>query len=153
MVVNYTRLNSCLIRDQAQVFPTGKEMRQQLGKKCKVWATIDALAAYYHINVNKRDQDQTNFMLPKGMYFFKKTVMGNMLCSESWLRASGEVIIGLEGMYKLMDDLLLGGEDNKQLAERLEKLLATCKDAGMTLSSNKVQLGEKVSFAGYIIDG
>ena len=47
---DYTHLNSCFItsdRDQAQVFSTGEEIRQQLGKECQVWATTDALAVYY----------------------------------------------------------------------------------------------------------
>ena len=35
----------------------------------------------------------------------------------------------------------------------MEALLARCQKAGMTLASNKVQVGSKVSFDGYIIDG
>ena len=57
LLVDYTSLNSCLIRDQAQVFPTGEEMRQQLGKECKVWATSDALAVYYQREVYKMVND------------------------------------------------------------------------------------------------
>ena len=56
-------------------------------------------------------------------------------------------------MFKLVDDLLIGGCDNKELAERMEALLARCQKAGMTLTTNKVQVGRKVSFARYIIDG
>ena len=66
LVVEYTRLNSCLIRDQAQVFPKREEIRQQLGKECKVWATSNALVAYYQINIDKKDQHKTTFMLPWG---------------------------------------------------------------------------------------
>ena len=39
LVGDYTQLNFCLIRDQALVFPTWEEIRQQLGKECQVWAT------------------------------------------------------------------------------------------------------------------
>ena len=38
------------------------------------------------------------------------------------------------------------------MAERLEALLIRCRAVGMTLTSNKVQVGSRVSFAGYIID-
>ena len=92
-------------------------------------------------------------MLNSGRYFFRKTVMGNRLSSDTWLRASDGVIEGLEGVYKLVDDLIIGGKDYAQLAERLEALLKRCRKAGMTLASNKVQVGSRVSFAGYIIDG
>ena len=43
--------------------------------------------------------------------------------------------------------------DYAQLAERLEALLIRCRKVGMTLASNKVQVGSRVSFDGYINDG
>ena len=79
--------------------------------------------------------------------------MGNCLSSDTWLRASDEVMEGLDWVFKLVDDLLIGGRDYVQLAERVEALLKRCREAGMTLASNKVQVGSRVSFAGYIIDG
>ena len=38
------------------------------------------------------------------------------------------------------------------MAERLEALPIRCRAAGMTLASNKVQVGSRVSSAGFIID-
>ena len=114
---------------------------------------MDALAAYFQIRVAKEHHPKTTFMLHSGRYFFRKTGMGNRLSSDTWLRASDEVIEGLDGVFKLVDDLLIGGRDYVQLAERVEALLKRCREAGMTLASNKVQVGSRVSFAGYIIDG
>ena len=78
--------------------------------------------------------------------------MGNRLSSSTWLRASDEVIKGLDGVFKLVDDLLIGGQDYVQLAEKFEPLLKRCRDAELTLASNKVQVGSRVSFLGYMID-
>ena len=111
LVVDYTGFNSCLIRDQAQVFPTGEEIRQQLGPECKVWICMDALLAYFQINVKKQDQPKTTIMLHSGRYFFRKTVMGNRLSSDTWLKASDEVTENLDSVFKLVDDLLIGGRD------------------------------------------
>ena len=63
------------------------------------------------------------------------------------------MIEGLPGVFKLVDDMLIGGKDYAQLAERLEALLKRCRKAGMTTASNKVQVGSRFNFAGYIIDG
>ena len=60
LLVDYTGLNFCLIRDQAQLFPTGEEIMQWLSKQCKVWATSNSLAAYYQIDVDKRDQEKAS---------------------------------------------------------------------------------------------
>ena len=76
---------------------------------------MDALAAYFQINVAKEDQHKTTFMLNTGRYYFRKTVMGNRLSSDTWLKASNEVIKGLPGVFKLVDNLLIGGNDYTQL--------------------------------------
>ena len=55
--------------------------------------------------------------------------------------------------FKLVDNMLIGGRDYAQLADRFEALLKRCRKAGMTLASNKVQVGSRVSFASYIIEG
>ena len=79
--------------------------------------------------------------------------MGNKLSSDTWLRASDEVTNGLPGTYKLVDDILIGAADYDELARRLEALLVRCDAADMTLSSNKVQVGRRVTFAGYVVEG
>ena len=99
---------------------------------------MDALAAYFQIKVRNEDRDKTTFMLHSGRYFCRKTLM---------------VIEGLHGVFKLVDDLIIGGKDYAQLAGRLEALLKRSRKAGMTLASNKVQVGSRVNFAGYVIDG
>ena len=104
LVVDFSHLNKCLIWDQSQVFPTGEEMRQQLGPECVVLVCIDALGAYFLIYVAKEDKHKTIFLLSQGRYVFCKTVMGNRLSSYTWLKASDEVIKELPGVFKLVDD-------------------------------------------------
>ena len=94
LVVDFTKLNDCLIRDQPQVFPTGEEIRQQLGPECKVWICMDALAAYFQIKVRKMHQPKTTFMLHSGRYFFRKTVMGNCLSSMAQGERCGDRELG-----------------------------------------------------------
>ena len=114
---------------------------------------MDALAAHFQIKVRKEDCHKTTLMLHSGRYFFRKTVMGNRLSSDTWLRASDEVIEILDRVFKLVNNLIIDGKYYAQLAERLKALLIRCRAAGMTLASNKVQVGSRVSFAGYIIKG
>ena len=53
------------------------------------------------------------------------------------------MIENLDGVFKLVDDLIIGGKDYAQWAERLEGLLIRCRAAGMTLASNQVQVGSR----------
>ena len=80
-------------------------------------------------------------MLHSGRHFFCRTVIRNRLSSDTCDLAQGKVIERLDWVFKLVKDLLIGGRDYTQLAERVE-----------TLAGTKVQVGTKMSFAGYIID-
>ena len=111
LVVDFTRLNEQLIHDQSQVFPTSEDIRQQLGANCKVWICMEALLAYFQIKVRKEDQHKTTFMLHSERYFFLKTLLGNCLSSDTSLRASHEMIEGLHGVFKLVDDMLMGSKE------------------------------------------
>ena len=153
LVCDFTNLNSYLTRDQPATFPTGDDIRKQLGSDCKVWACIDCLSAYYQVKIRPSDVPKTCFLVNNKRFQFLSTVMGNKLSSDTWLRASDEVTNGLPGTFKLVDDILIGATDYEQLSVRLEALLVRCDAADMTLSSNKVQVGEKVTFAGYVLDG
>ena len=44
---------------------------------------MDALAGYFQIKDTKEDQPKTTFMLHSNRYFFRKTVMGNRLSSDT----------------------------------------------------------------------
>ena len=103
--------------------------------------------------MDKRNQYKTTFLINQGRSFFRKTVMANKLSSDSWMRASDKVIYGLEGVNKLVGDLPIAGKDYTQMVEKMEELLERCREAGMTLVGNHVQVRKKVSFAGYVIDG
>ena len=152
LVVDFTGLNSYLIRDQAATFPTGDDIRKQLGPDCKVWMCMDALSTYYQVKIRPSDVHKTTFIVNNKRYQFLSTVMGNKLSSDTWLRASDEVTNGLPGVFKLVDNLLIGGRDYAELAARVDALLARCQAVNMTLSSNKIQVGPRVTFAGYVVE-
>ena len=79
--------------------------------------------------------------------------MGNKLSSDTWLRASDEVNNYLPRVSNLVDDILIGACDYEELGWRMDALLATCETADMTLSSNKVQVGLRVTFEGHVGGG
>ena len=65
--------------------------------------------------------------------------MGNRLSSDSWLKARDKLIKGQgqgPGVFKLVDDLLIGGRGFKELAERVGAPLERYRNVGFTLASN-----------------
>ena len=65
---------------------------------------------YFPIDMMKEDKHKTTFMLSQGTYVFRKRVLGNPLSSKIWLKASNEEIKGLPVIFKLEDNLLVGGK-------------------------------------------
>ena len=143
LVVDFTGLNSYLTCDQPATFPTGDGIRKQLGPECKVWACMDMLSAYYQVRIRPSDVPKTCFIVNNKRFQFLSTVMGKKLSSDTWLRASDEVNNDLPGVFKLVDNILIGAPKYEELAQRIEALLARCEAVDMTLSSNKVQVGTR----------
>ena len=75
---------------------------------------MHALSAFFHIDMVKEDQHKTNLMLNQGRYFFCKTVLDNGLTSDTWVKTSDKVVAGLPVVFKLVDNLLIGGRDYTQ---------------------------------------
>ena len=58
--------------------------------------------------VRKKDRHKTTFIMHSGRYFFRKTLMGNRLSSDTRLKAGNEVIENLDGVFKLVDNFIIG---------------------------------------------
>ena len=52
---------------------------------------------------------------------------------------------------KLVDDILIMGENKEELLERMEKLINHCHEQRITLNDRKIQVGQSVKFGGHII--
>ena len=98
LVVDFTGLNSHLSRDQPATFPTADDIRKQLNQDCNVWLTADVLLAYYQVGIAPDDVHKTTFIVNNKRFQFLKTVMGNKFSSDTWLRASDDVITGFHGV-------------------------------------------------------
>ena len=58
--------------------------------------------------VRKKDCHKTTFMMHSGRYFFWKTLMANRLSSDTRLKAGNEMIENLDGVFKLVDNFIIG---------------------------------------------
>ena len=108
--------------------------------------------AYFQIAVAVSDMHKTKIMLNQGRYIFRKTVMVNRLSSNSWLKAINEVIEGLHGVFKLVNNLLIGAQlqgVGGKSGGADHKVQEGQHDPGQQQRAG----GQEVSFSGYVIDG
>jgi hypothetical protein len=95
----------------------------------------------------------TTFILPSGKYRYTRAPMGLNALSDEFCRRTDEALAGVDGVVKVVDDILVQAEDYDQLEERLEQVLERCRAARITLTKGKFFVGEQVKFAGFIITG
>jgi hypothetical protein len=77
--------------------------------------------------------------------------MGLNASSDEWCARSDAALEGLEKTRKIVDDILVWASSWEELCERVRSVLERCKQHGITLSRDKMQMGSEVRFAGHVI--
>ena len=75
--------------------------------------------------------------------------MGLSASSDEFCYRSDQIVQGLPGILKLVDDILVFAATEDELLSRIKLLLDRCRQHGLTLSRKKIQIGSSVDFAGY----
>ena len=77
--------------------------------------------------------------------------MGLSCSSDEFCRRSDRIIDGLQGVRKLVEDILIQAPDIETQQIRIEELLKRCRTNNFTLSRKKLEIGEVVEFTGQIV--
>ena len=155
IVVDYSPLNNFIDRP-VHPFNSGLEILKNLKPNSRVFAKLDCTRAYFQVPLDEESKKLTTFLLPGdqgGCFVFNRAPLGLASSGDEWCRRSDEVLRGLTGCHKLIDDILIEGTDYPQLFERIEALLVRCEAHNITLSPSKFEVGPQVNFGGYFVSG
>jgi hypothetical protein len=152
LVTDYTALNRFVTRP-VHPFPSPVDVMRLIKPESKVFAKLDAYSGYFQIPLEPESSLMTTFILPSGKYRYTRAPMGLNASSDEFCRRTDEALAGVDGVVKVVDDILVQAEDYDQLEERLEQVLERCRAARITLTKGKFYVGEEVKFAGFIITG
>jgi hypothetical protein len=150
LVCDFTGINR-FVRRPVHPFPSPQQLLQCIGHRAKVFATFDAVQGYHQIPLDYESSLLTTFILPSGRYRYTRAPMGLNASSDEWCARSDAALAGVEGVQKIVDDILIWAEDGRQLRDRVDAVLSRCRQNGITLSQKKAKWGNRVSFAGYIV--
>ncbi len=148
LVVDNSEVNKSIKRP-IHPFLAGPEQLTIIPPEAKVFCKLDALWGFYQIDLAEESRHITTFICEFGTFEFCRAPMGLNCSGDEFCRRSDEALHGIEGVTKLVDDILIFAEDYKQLFERVETVLQRCTDHNITLSRSKIEIGHKVTFAGY----
>ena len=148
LVVDLSPLNEYIERP-THPFTAGMHLIKNLNPNSKVFCKLDAVLGYFQIPLDEESKKFTTFLLPSGRYRFLRAPMGLSASSDEWCKRSDEALYGIPGVHKLVDDILIEATDYDDLLEKLESVLERCLKSNITISLDKLQIGDSVIFAGY----
>ena len=151
LVLDNRYQNKYLERDPYP-FQSPKELAKSLPPSASVFIVVDLWKGYYQCPLEDEDQIDTTFMVHEmGCYKFLRAPQGCALSGDHFNRVTESLIEGIRGCIKLIDDILIFGQTIAETFHSFEQLLKRCKEKEFTLHPKKVQIGNKVTFAGFVI--
>lgn len=150
LVTDFSEVNKLVIRP-VHPFTPGPELLKAIPHTAKFFAKVDFLKGFYQIPLSPCSQNATSFICERGTFVYLRAPMGLNASGDEFCRRSDDALIGLQGIVKLIDDVLVFAETEDQLYERLEAVIQRCQDTGITLSMNKIDIGRQMNFAGFHI--
>ena len=145
---NLTRLNQCVFRERYPL-PAVEQILAQLSG-AKIFTKLDANSGFWQMPLSPESAPLTTFLTPFGRFCFHRLPFGITSAPEYFQRQMSEMLKDLEGVLCLMDDVL---ETESEHNDRLDKVLQTMQNVGMTLNKEKCQFSQKsIMFLGQLID-
>ena len=117
----------------------------------KYFCSLDMVKGYHQIELDDESSELTTFLLPYGRFKYRRAPMGLCSSSDEFCRRSDEAIKGMQGVQKIVDDILIHACSMETLFQRIRDVLQRCRKHGITISKKKMQIGQQVKFAGYLV--
>lgn len=149
--VDLTELNKCVQREFHPL--PSVEYTLNLLTGAKYFSKLDANSGFWQIPLDEKSSYLTTFITPFGRFRFLRLPFGISSAPEHFQRRMMQLLEKTPGTVCHMDDILIWGNDQAEHDQRLNIVLETLKNAGITLNERKCQFSVKrVKFLGHIID-
>ena len=147
-------LNAALKREHYKL-PVFDDVLPKL-QDAKVFSKLDVREAYWHVRLDVESSKLTTMITPFGRYRWKRLLFVLKVSSEIFQRKLDELSEGLEGVFSVVDDIVVAGcgqtmekaqIDNQQ---KLTKTLKRCAKKNIVLNKDKQQTGlTEIAFHGH----
>ena len=153
LVADLTELNKRCVKDVYH-FPSPEDLWKKVKPGSKLFLSIDACSSYHQVKLSEESKKLVRVSLPQGIFEYQVAAQGHMNSGSSWNRFSDkalEAAIKNGDCSKGVDDLLIEGETEEEILQKLERVLEQARKSNLTFSRKKVMFGSEVDFCGYRI--
>jgi len=153
MCIDFRKLNNVTIKD-AYSLPLIDDILFSIGKKVKVFSTIDLFSGFYQIPMFHEDIPKTSFTTMYGNYQFRVMPFGLCNAPGTFQREMNRIFFPLIGkcMFIYIDDLIIFSPTFEQHIEDLKKVFDILKDNGLKINLDKCDFfKESVELLGHTV--
>ncbi|XP_054828347.1 uncharacterized protein K02A2.6-like [Eublepharis macularius] len=119
----------------------------------KIFAKLDLAQAYQQLPVDEAMAEAQTIVTHRGAFKVKRLQFGVNVAPGIFQGIMEGLLRGIPGVIPYFDDVLIAGESESALAERLRCVLRKLQDAGLKVKREKCQFAvESVEFLGFLID-
>ncbi|MCG8032064.1 MAG: RNA-directed DNA polymerase, partial [Candidatus Thiodiazotropha taylori] len=150
LCVDMRRANLAVKRERFPI-PTIDKILQDLNQSC-IFSKLDLRMGYHQIELHPESREITTFSTHKGLYRYKRLMMGISCAPEMYQKCIQQLIQHVDGAHNILDDIIVHGTSREEHDKRLIQVLGTLKDNGLTLNKDKCELNmSKLVFMGHVL--
>lgn len=137
------------IRFESYPFPTAEDLMAKLDAAA-YFSKIDIKDAYHQVELAQESRFITTFITKDGLYRFKRLMFGMRNAPADYQKTMAQVLLGLDGVFHLLDDILIYGPTQEIHNERLNKVLNILEAYNFCLNHDKCVYGvQELVFLGW----
>ncbi|XP_058811223.1 uncharacterized protein K02A2.6-like [Topomyia yanbarensis] len=142
-----TGLNSAL-----QPLPLPEDIFAKLAN-CKVFSQIDLSDAFLQVEVDEQSLHVLTINTHRGLYHYNRLTPGVKIAPGAFQQLIDTMLAGLKGTCGYLDDVVVGGETEKEHDCNLKAVLQRIQEFGFTIRAEKCYFGkDQIPYLGHIID-
>ena len=135
LVVDMRRANEAILRNHYPI-PTLEELLEEFNG-CSVFSKIDLKMGYHLIELHPDSRPITTFSTHAGLFRYTRLVQGVSSALEEYQRVIGHLFKDHSRISNLVDDILIGGRNQQEHDENLDKCFKILKENNLTVNSEK----------------
>uniref|UniRef100_A0AAG5DQM8 Reverse transcriptase domain-containing protein n=1 Tax=Anopheles atroparvus TaxID=41427 RepID=A0AAG5DQM8_ANOAO len=146
-----TGLNAAL-HPQECPLPLPADIFAKLGN-CTHFTQIDLSDAFLQVQVAEQSRSLLTINTHRGLFSYNRLPPGTKVATAAFQQLMDKMLVGIHGVSSYMDDIIIGGRNQKEHDEVLKQTLQRIQDSGFTIRAEKCTFNEKqIRYLGHVID-